>query len=65
MIPIDANKPFTVTRRELQKLNKGHLLTLYRQYINDEMYPLLWRGFTKADILEMFLHGKDLVKLTP
>lgn len=58
-------EPFTVTRSDLRRLSKGDLFTLYTRCINDEVSPVMWRGFTKPDILEMFLDGGDSVELTP
>lgn len=58
-------EPFTAMRADLRMLNRGDLFTLYTRCLSDEMSPVMWRGFTKADILEMFLDGGDSVELTP
>jgi len=58
-------EPFTVTKAQLQGLNKRDLFTLYTRCLSDEMSPVMWRGFTKSDILEMFLDGAESVELTP
>lgn len=58
-------EPFTATRADLRMLNKGDLFTLYIRCLNDETSPIMWEGFTKTDILEMFLDGRDSVELTP
>jgi len=58
-------EPLTATRASLRRLNKRDLFTLYTRCLSDEMSPVMWRGFTKSDILEMFLDGADLVELTP
>lgn len=49
------------TRKELQKKTKGELYEIYKRYFNDEMSLIMWRGFTKADVLEIMLDGKDEV----
>lgn len=59
-------EPFMVTKAELQRLSKGDLFTLYTRCLSDEMSPIMWRGFTKSDIIKFFLDdGADSVELTP
>ncbi len=58
-------EPFRVTRAQLRGMNKRDLLALYTRCLSDEMSPIMWRGFAKADILEMFLDGAASVELTP
>lgn len=57
-------EPFTVTRSQLRKLLKWQLYLVYTRCVNDEMSPRMWRGFTKVEIVEMFLIGES-VELTP
>jgi hypothetical protein len=47
--------PFTVTRTELQRLDKATLFRLFKRTISDEMSPIMWRGFTKREIVDLFL----------
>lgn len=58
-------EPFVATRADLRRLNKGDLFTLYTRCLSDEMSPIMWRGFTKSDIIKFFLDGADSVELTP
>lgn len=59
-------EPFVVTRQELQRMNKYDLFILYTRCLNDEMSPIMWRGFRKLEIIEMFLEpGKSSVELEP
>ncbi len=64
-IELVEDRPVEVTRAFLQQLPKGRLFELYTRCLNDEMSPIMWRGFTKKDILQMFLAGADSVTLTP
>ena len=58
-------EPFTLTRDELGRFTKDKLFMLYTRCLNDEVSPIMWRRFTKATILEMFLGETDSVELTP
>ena len=58
-------KPFEVTYKELQKMTKWQLFCLYTRCINDEMSPIMFKGFTKKQILDMILDGSDRKTLTP
>ena len=57
--------PFPVTRKELRSMSKYTLFKLYTRTLSDEMSPIMWRGYAKAEILEMFLQGKNSVELMP
>jgi len=50
------------TRAELRSKTKAQLFEIYKRHFNDEMSPVMWRGFTKAEILEMMLGGQDSVE---
>ena len=58
-------KPFRVTRKQLRRMRKYELFVLYTRTVTDEMSPIMWRGFTKSYILEMFLNRQDSAMLTP
>lgn len=61
----EATPSMTFTRAELNKLDKTKLFQLYTRCLHDEMSPIMWRGFTKPQILDMFLNGASQVELTP
>jgi len=50
-------------RTELAKMNKSQLFDVFISHFDDEMSPLMWRGFTKKEILEMIFNGKDEVEV--
>ncbi len=56
---------FTATKSDLMKLTKGELFTLYTRCVSDEMSPIVWHGFTKSYILEMFLGGGNGIRSRP
>lgn len=58
-------KSFTATEAELKRLTKGELFTLYTRCISDEMSPIMWRGFTKPEIMKMFLGGGGGIRSAP
>ena len=58
-------EPFRVTRKQLRRMSKYELFVLYTRTVTDEMSPIMWRGFTKSYILEMFLNRQDSAMLTP
>lgn len=50
---------FVISRSELSRMTKRDLFELYIRTISDEMSPIMWRGFTKREILDIFLtNGK-------
>ncbi len=58
-------EPFAVNKARLRRMTKHNLFLLYIRCLNDDMSITVWQGFTKTDILEMFLRGKNSAKLTP
>jgi hypothetical protein len=52
----------TFTRKQLSKMNKAQLFDIYTSHFNDEMSPIMWRGYTKTEILEIIFDGKDEVE---
>jgi hypothetical protein len=50
------------TRKLLSKMNKLQLFDIYIKYFNDEMSPIMWRGYTKAEVIEWMLDGMDEVE---
>lgn len=61
----NPSPPMIFTRAELNRLDRRKLLQIYRRCLNDEMSPIMWRGFTKPQILDMFFDGASKVELTP
>lgn len=51
------------SRKQVQRMTKADLFELYTTCINDEMSPIMWRGYTKLEIVEMIMGGKDEVTL--
>ena len=45
----------TYSRKQIKRKTKGELFELYRSCINDEMSPIMWRGFTKSEIVDMIM----------
>lgn len=45
--------PMTFTKAELKQLNREQLFHVFSRCISDEMSPIMWRGFSKADMVEM------------
>lgn len=54
-----------LTAGDLKSLNKQQLFYLYIRTCSDEMSPVMWRGLSKSEIVQMFLEGESSVKLTP
>jgi hypothetical protein len=56
----------TYSRKQIKRMTKGELFELYRACINDEMSPIMWRGFTKPEIVDMMMDTHaDEVTLEP
>lgn len=57
---------FTITRKQLSRMGKVDTFDMYVRCLNDEMSPIMWRGYTKPDIVGLFFDDdEDSVELTP
>lgn len=45
------------TKAQLNKLRKDQLFRVFTLFVNDEMFPIMWRGFPKPQCVKMILDG--------
>ncbi len=50
-------KHFKFTKSQLTKMNAAQRLDVYKAFVNDEMSPIMWRGFGKKGQIEGILMG--------
>lgn len=47
-----AFKKLKVTRVELNRMSKRQVFDWYREHINDEVSPFMYRGMTKQELID-------------